>query len=109
MASVAVAKAGPIIAGDGRPVLMLTGTYGHPLVSTRALAHLVDAGAVRTAIVGDSCTILSPDRWFGCSAPARWIRAHGIDVSAAAGQPHRGFVYALSPRRVSRAARRGTR
>jgi 4-amino-4-deoxy-L-arabinose transferase-like glycosyltransferase len=108
-ASVAVAKAGPIIARDGRPVLMLTGTFGHPLVSTRTLARLVAAGAVRSAIVGNSCTVLSPDRWFGCSAPARWIRAHGTDVSAAAGQPHRGFVYALSPARVSRAARRGRR
>ena len=108
-ASVAVAKAGPVIAGDGRPVLMLTGTDGRPLVSTRELARLVATGRVRTALVGNSCTILSPDRWFGCSAPARWIRAHGVDVSAAAGQPHPGFVYALSPARVSRASRSGTR
>jgi hypothetical protein len=107
-ASVAVAKAGPVIARDGRPVLMLTGTYGRPLVSTAELAHLVATGQVRTALLGNSCTILSPDRWFGCSAPARWIRAHGVDVSAAAGQPHAGFVYALSPTRVS-AYRSGTR
>ena len=97
VASVAVAKAGPVIARDGRPVLMLTGTYGRPLVSTRELAHLVATGQVRTALLGDSCTPLSPNRWDGCSAPARWIRAHGLDVSRAAGQPHRGFVYALAP------------
>jgi 4-amino-4-deoxy-L-arabinose transferase-like glycosyltransferase len=97
VASVAVAKAGPIIAGDGRPVLMLTGTYGHPLMSTRTLAALVARGEVRTAILGDSCTPLAPNRWDGCSAPARWIRRHGVDVSAAAGQPHNGLVYALAP------------
>jgi 4-amino-4-deoxy-L-arabinose transferase-like glycosyltransferase len=102
VASVAVAKAGPIIAGDGRPVLMLTGTYGHPLMSTRTLAALVARGEVRTAILGDSCTPLAPNRWNGCSAPARWIRRHGVDVSAAAGQPHAGLVYALGAR-----ARRG--
>jgi 4-amino-4-deoxy-L-arabinose transferase-like glycosyltransferase len=102
VASVAVAKAGPIIAGDGRPVLMLTGTYGHPLMSTRTLAALVARGEVRTAILGDSCTPLAPNRWNGCSAPARWIRRHGVDVSAAAGQPHAGLVYALGA-----SARRG--
>jgi len=94
-ASVAVAKAGPIIAHDGRPVLMLTGTDGHPLVSTRRLARLVAAGEVRTALVGDTCTTASPDRWVGCSAAATWIRAHGVDVSRRAGQPHGGLVYAL--------------
>ncbi|QEC50346.1 glycosyltransferase family 39 protein [Baekduia soli] len=103
-ASVAVAKAGPVIARDGRPVLMLTGTWGRPLVSTRRLAALVRAGEVRTALVGDSCTALSPNRWDGCSAPARWIRAHGVDVSAAAGQPHAGFVYALGPAAPARRA-----
>jgi hypothetical protein len=94
-ASLTVAKAGALIARDGRPVLILTATNGRPLVSTRTLARLVAEGAVRTAIVGDSCSVVSPDRWAGCSAPARWVRAHGVDVSRAAGQPHAGFVYAL--------------
>jgi 4-amino-4-deoxy-L-arabinose transferase-like glycosyltransferase len=100
VASVAVAKAGPVIARDGRPVLMLTGTAGHPLVSNAALARLVATGAVHTAIVGDRCLRGAP-RAIGCSAPARWIRAHGVDVSRAAGQPHRGFVYALGQRCIS--------
>jgi len=95
-ASVAVAKAGPLIARDGRPVLLLTSTYGRPLVSVSALARLAAAGQVRYALVGDSCTPTSPDPWTGCSPAARWIRAHGIDVSRAAGQPHRGLVYEIS-------------
>jgi hypothetical protein len=93
-ASIAVAKAGPVIAHDGRPVLMLTGTAGRPLVSTATLARLVARGAVRTALVGDVCSPRAP-RAIGCSAPAHWVRAHGVDVSRAAGQPRRGFVYAL--------------
>jgi hypothetical protein len=95
VASVAVAKAGALIARDGRPVLLLTSAYGRPLVSTGQLADAVASGQVRYALVGDSCTSASPDRWDGCSAAAAWIRAHGVDVSSAAGQPHRGLVYYL--------------
>lgn len=101
-ASVAVAKAGAVIAHDGRPVLMLTASWGRPLVTTHQLARLVATGQVHTALVGDSCTAASPDRWAGCSAAARWIRAHGVDVSRQAHQPHLGLVYALLTRSGTR-------
>jgi hypothetical protein len=94
-ASVAVAKGGAVIARDGRPVLLLTSAWGRPLVDTHELARLVRAGEVREALVGSNCTPVSGDRWAGCSAAAAWIRAHGVDVSRAAGQPHPGLVYAL--------------
>jgi 4-amino-4-deoxy-L-arabinose transferase-like glycosyltransferase len=105
VASVAVAKAGAVIAHDGRPVLMLTASWGHPLVGVGQLARLVGSGQVRYGLVGDSCTPASPDRWAGCSAAARWIRAHGTDVSAAAGQPHRGLLYRLGRAPAASAAR----
>ena len=97
VASVTVAKAGPLIAHDGRPVLLLTSAWGHPLVSTAQLARLVAEGSVRTALVGNRCTRTSADRWAACSAVAAWIRRHGADVSRQAGQPHPGLVYALGP------------
>lgn len=80
-----VAEAGGVIAHDGRPLLMLD-ALGHPLVSLGALRADVAAGTVRTAVVGAARTPV-----------AEWIRAHGIDVSAAAGQRVAGTVYALSP------------
>jgi 4-amino-4-deoxy-L-arabinose transferase-like glycosyltransferase len=95
VASVAVAKAGALIAYDGAQTLLLNGAYGHPLVSTARLASLVAHGQLHSAIVGSTCTAATLDRWDGCSPAARWIRAHGTDVSRVSGQPHLGLVYAL--------------
>lgn len=77
-----VAEAGAIIARDARPVVMLA-ALGHPLVGARALGQMVARGQVRTAVIGHDRTPV-----------AAWVRAHGTDVSAAAGQS-RGTVYAL--------------
>ena len=93
----APSKAGPLIARDGRPVLILSDGQGNQLVSPAALAHAVAAGRVRYALIGDACTANSGNERTGCLPVVRWARAHGVDVSRAAGQPHRGALYALSP------------
>ena len=96
----APAKAGQLIARDGRPVLILSDGQGNELVTPRALAAAVGAGKVRFAFLGDACAPGSGTERTGCLPVVRWARAHGTDVSLAAGQPHRGAVYALSaPRR----------
>jgi hypothetical protein len=77
--------------------MILTSLYGRPLVSVQRLAAAVRAGQVRYALAGAGCTLASRDRLAGCSAQAVWLRAHGTDVSRAAGQPNRGLVYRLSP------------
>jgi 4-amino-4-deoxy-L-arabinose transferase-like glycosyltransferase len=93
----APSKAGPLIAHDGRPVLILSDGQGNQLVSPTALAHAVAADRVRYALIGDACTANSGNERTGCLPVVRWARAHGVDVSRAAGQPHRGALYALSP------------
>jgi len=93
----APSKAGPLIARDGRPVLILSDGQGNQLVSPSALAAAVRAGRVRYALLGDACTADSGNERTGCLPVVRWARAHGVDVSLAAGQPHRGALYALSP------------
>jgi 4-amino-4-deoxy-L-arabinose transferase-like glycosyltransferase len=93
----APAKAGPLIARDGRPVLILSDGQGNQLVSPAALASAVGAGRVRYALIGDACTANSGNERTGCLPVVRWARAHGVDVSRAAGQPQRGALYALSP------------
>jgi 4-amino-4-deoxy-L-arabinose transferase-like glycosyltransferase len=93
----APSKAGPLIAHDGRPVLILTDGQGNQLVSPTALAHAVAADRVRYVLIGDACTANSGNERTGCLPVVRWARAHGVDVSRAAGQPHRGALYALSP------------
>jgi 4-amino-4-deoxy-L-arabinose transferase-like glycosyltransferase len=98
VAASAPAKAGPLIARDGRPVLILSDGQGHQLVTPRRLAAALAAGHVRFALIGDSCTPASGNERTGCLPVMRWARRHGVDVSLAAGQPRRGFLYALIPR-----------
>jgi 4-amino-4-deoxy-L-arabinose transferase-like glycosyltransferase len=99
----APAKAGPLIARDGRPVLILSDGQGNELVSPARLAAAVDTGRVRYALLGDSCTAASGNERTGCLPVVAWARAHGVDVSAPAGQPHRGALYALTRRAVAAA------
>ncbi len=94
----APAKAGPLIAHDGRPVLILSDGHGNELVSAARLAAAVDAGQVHYAMLGDSCTAASGNERTGCLPVIAWARAHGTDVSLAAGWPRRGAIYALSSR-----------
>ena len=94
----APAKAGPLIARDARPVLILSDGQGNQLVSPATLAHAVAGGRVRYALLGDACTAHSGNERTGCLPVVRWARAHGLDVSRAAGQPHAGALYALTRR-----------
>jgi 4-amino-4-deoxy-L-arabinose transferase-like glycosyltransferase len=107
VAAVSGGAAASLIARDGRPVLVLAANDAHPLVSIRALARAIRGGHVRTVLLGAPCAPLSPDVFTGCAPVARWVRAHGVDVSAAAGQPHRGFLYAFPGGRISRGGRTG--
>jgi 4-amino-4-deoxy-L-arabinose transferase-like glycosyltransferase len=98
VAASAPAKVGPLIAHDGRPVLILSDGLGNQLVTPRQLAAAVAAGRVRFALIGDACTASSGNERTGCLPVMRWARKHGVDVSLAAGQPQRGLLYALIPR-----------
>ena len=94
LASLATSPAAALIARDGRPVLILT-ALGRPVVGVPDLARLVATGQVRTALLSHGC------RTAACAHDARWVRAHGVDVSRAAGLPHARRLYAL-PRRGTR-------
>ena len=74
---------------------MLAANDARPLVSVPELRHQLARGDIRTALLGARCAPLSSDLRTGCSPLARWVRAHGTDVSAAAGQAHAGTVYAF--------------
>jgi hypothetical protein len=97
VAASAPAKVGPLIAHDGRPVLILSDGLGRQLVTPHQLAGDVAAGKVRFAMLGDACTAASGNERTGCLPVVEWARRHGVDVSQAAGQPHRGLLYALIP------------
>ena len=84
--------AAPLVAHDGRPVLLLAAAHGRPLVPTAALQAAVRSGAVRYAYLGVDCGQAA--RAY-CPASALWARRHGVDVSLAAGLPVRGRLYRL--------------
>jgi 4-amino-4-deoxy-L-arabinose transferase-like glycosyltransferase len=88
-----------IVARDGRPVMFLLNTDGRALATPAGLAAAARAGHVRFALVDPGCTRPSRRDTAAC-APARWARAHGTDVSAAAGLPPgrlHSHLYRLAP------------
>jgi 4-amino-4-deoxy-L-arabinose transferase-like glycosyltransferase len=92
VASASASRAAPLIARDGRPVLMLTSAGGRPLLTPARLAGIVAAGRVRFGLLpAGACPALGAS---ACAPAVRWALRHGRDVSAAAGLP-RGTLYRL--------------
>jgi hypothetical protein len=76
---------GSLIVQDARPVIVLT-TYGARVFTPVAkLERLIAQGQVRYAFLNSLCGRHSSSLNAACSAPARWVRAHGKDVSRQAG------------------------
>ncbi|HEY2216564.1 MAG TPA: hypothetical protein VGH21_03650, partial [Solirubrobacteraceae bacterium] len=85
-----------LIVQDARPILILT-TYGARVFTTvDQLKQKIAAGEVRYAFLNSPCPHHLSPKNPACSAPAQWIREHGIDVSRVAGLP-RGKVLWLLP------------
>jgi 4-amino-4-deoxy-L-arabinose transferase-like glycosyltransferase len=84
-AAEAATRAAAMIVKDARPVLVLTSFNSRPLTSVQRLAQLVAAGQVRYALLGGGCGPHTKRTLAVCSPQANWVRAHGTDVSLAAG------------------------
>ena len=95
LAAISVGAAASLVAQTGAPVRVLAANDARPLVSVPELRREITRGAVRTVLLGAPCAPLSTDLRTGCSPLATWVRAHGTDVSLAAGQAHAGTVYAV--------------
>ncbi len=108
VAALNVSAAASLIARDGQPVRVLAANDARPLVTISGLRREIATGRVRTVLLGAPCAPLSPDLYTGCSPLAGWVRAHGIDVSRAAGQAHAGVVYAFPGGRISAGTTRET-
>jgi len=59
------------------------------------LRHLIAEGKVRYAFLNTSCGHKASSVNAACSAPVRWIRAHGTDVSREARLPRGGVLWLL--------------
>jgi 4-amino-4-deoxy-L-arabinose transferase-like glycosyltransferase len=95
VAAESATQIGSLIVQDARPVLVLT-TYGARVFTGVAkLQRLIAEGQVRYAFLNSFCTHHAASLNPACSAPAKWVRAHGSDVSAQAGLPHHKILYLL--------------
>jgi 4-amino-4-deoxy-L-arabinose transferase-like glycosyltransferase len=86
---------GSLIVQDGRPVLVLTTYDARVFTSVPKLQRLIAAGKVRYAFLNTFCAGKAQAVNPACSAPARWVRAHGTDVSLKAGLSQGGLLYLL--------------
>jgi 4-amino-4-deoxy-L-arabinose transferase-like glycosyltransferase len=84
-----------LIVQDQLPVVMLTTYNGLPLTSITELRGLVARGELRYAFLGSHCRAGSSKAGAGCTTAARWIRAHGVDVSRQAGLRVSGVLWRL--------------
>jgi 4-amino-4-deoxy-L-arabinose transferase-like glycosyltransferase len=88
-------KMGELVVQDARPILVLTTLNGRIFTSVARLRALAATGKVRYAFIDEGCGPHSPPTDPDCSAPARWVVAHGTDVSKAAGMPRAGMLWRL--------------
>jgi 4-amino-4-deoxy-L-arabinose transferase-like glycosyltransferase len=86
---------GSLIVQDARPILVLT-TYGSRVFATVAvLQREIARGRVRYAFLNTNCSAHGGPLNPACSAPAKWVRAHGTDVSRRAGLSHGKILWRL--------------
>jgi 4-amino-4-deoxy-L-arabinose transferase-like glycosyltransferase len=95
LAAESATAVGSLIVQDGRPVLVLTTYDGRVFTSVPRLQRLIAEGKVRYAFLNTFCAGAAQAVNPACSAPARWVRAHGTDVSIKAGLPQGGLLYLL--------------
>ena len=76
---------GSLIVQDARPVVILTTYDARVFTSVAKLKRLIAQGAVRYAFLNSYCSRHASTVNAACSAPAKWIRANGTDVSRQAG------------------------
>lgn len=95
LAAESATQIGSLIVQDARPVLILTTYDARVFTTVPELRRAIARGEVRYAFLNSFCgKHISPIN-AACSRPARWIRAHGTDVSRQAGLPRGGVLWLL--------------
>jgi 4-amino-4-deoxy-L-arabinose transferase-like glycosyltransferase len=85
LAAASATAIGALIVQDARPVLVLTTYNARVFTDVAQLEKLIGEGQVRYGFLNTPCSRHGANQNPACSAPARWIRAHGSDVSHQAG------------------------
>jgi hypothetical protein len=96
VAAESATQIGSLIVKDARPIVVLTTYNGRVFTTVPKLEALIARGEVRFAFLNSYCPKRPSPTNAACSTPAKWVRAHGQDVSRAAGL-HQGKVLYLLP------------
>jgi hypothetical protein len=99
LASATATRATPLIADDGRRVLMLGTLAGHPITPLRTFVKDVRNGEVSYVLIAGRCGPHNANGPDGCGAAARWARVHGRNLTQAIGLPLYEVHPPLSARR----------
>jgi 4-amino-4-deoxy-L-arabinose transferase-like glycosyltransferase len=99
--------AATLIIRDARPIMILEGVERRPIATVEAVRKAARRGDLRYALIGGNCGLKVS--FSHCSRALRWIRAHSVDVTRAAGVGDSGFVFELRPHGITRSndGRRG--
>jgi hypothetical protein len=95
VAAQSATQIGALIVKDAQPVVVLTSYAAKVFTTTAELKRKIAAGEVRYAFLNAPCPHLISPKNPACSPPAKWIRAHGTDVSRKAGLPHNKVLWRL--------------
>ncbi|HTA35325.1 MAG TPA: glycosyltransferase family 39 protein [Solirubrobacteraceae bacterium] len=95
VAAQSATQIGSLIVKDARPIVILTTYNARVFTSVTKLKRLIAAGELRYAFLNTACPAHPLPTDSGCSAPAKWIRAHARDVSRQAGLKRGGVIWLL--------------
>jgi 4-amino-4-deoxy-L-arabinose transferase-like glycosyltransferase len=95
LAAESATQIGSLIVQEARPVLILTTYDARVFTTVPELRRAIAQGEVKYAFLNSFCgKHISPIN-AACARPARWIRAHGTDVSHKAGLSRGGVLWLL--------------
>ena len=99
LASATATRATPLIAKDGRRVLMLGTLAGHPITPLRTFIKDVRNGEVSYVLIAGLCARHNAGGPHGCGPAARWAKVHGRNLTGEFGLPLYEVHPPLSARR----------
>jgi 4-amino-4-deoxy-L-arabinose transferase-like glycosyltransferase len=95
LAAESATQIGSLIVQDARPVLILTTYDARVFTTVTELRRAIARGEVKYAFLNSFCGKHISRVNAACSEPARWVRAHGTDVSRQAGLSRGGVLWLL--------------
>lgn len=95
LAAASATQIGSLIVQEARPVVVLTTYDGRVFTNVARLKRLIAQGEVKYGFLNTFCGRHVSTTNPACSEPARWVRAHGTDVSRQAGLTRGGVLWLL--------------